>query len=164
MSETSNPASRYVIIGNGVAGTTTAETIRKADADAVITILADEPYPLYNRIALPRVLQRPPSPSGRSSARWPGTPSSASICAWRRPSPAWTPTAGWSSPPQTDTACPYDSLLIATGGRPNPLPAPGARLKGIYNFQYWDDAEAIRERMNSAKHSVASAAATSPTS
>src|SRR5207248_1736693 len=50
----------------------------------------------------------------------------------------------------------YDRLLIATGGRPNPLPAPGAtpELKGIYNFQYWDDAEAIRERINTSKHAV----------
>ena len=51
---------------------------------------------------------------------------------------------------------PYDRLLIATGGRPNPLPAPGATsdVKGIYNFQYWDDAAAIRERITTARHAV----------
>src|SRR5207237_857921 len=51
---------------------------------------------------------------------------------------------------------PYDRLLIATGGRPNPLPAPGATLDvhGINNFQYWDDAAAIRERMDTARHAV----------
>src|SRR5207248_3590845 len=51
---------------------------------------------------------------------------------------------------------PYDRLLIATGGRPNPLPAPGAtpEVKGIYNFQYWDDAAAIRERINTATRAV----------
>src|SRR5579859_8176489 len=51
---------------------------------------------------------------------------------------------------------PYERLLVATGGRPNPLPAPGASpdVHGIYNFQYWDDAAAIRERMNTARHAV----------
>ena len=27
-------------------------------------------------------------------------------------------------------------------------------MQGIYNFQYWDDAAAIRERINTAKHAV----------
>ena len=51
---------------------------------------------------------------------------------------------------------PYDRLLVATGGRPNPLPAPGAApdVKGIFNFQYWDEAAAIREYMNTAKQRV----------
>src|SRR5918911_1710027 len=49
---------RYVIVGNGIAGTGCAETIRKADPNARITIVAAEPYPLYNRIALPPYLKR----------------------------------------------------------------------------------------------------------
>src|SRR5262249_26927573 len=44
---------RFVIIGNGIAGTTAAEQIRKADADASIILITNEPYSLYNRIALP---------------------------------------------------------------------------------------------------------------
>ena len=47
---------RYVIIGNGFAGTTCAEQLRKIDAAASIIMFADEPYPLYNRIALPPML------------------------------------------------------------------------------------------------------------
>src|SRR5471032_762733 len=49
---------RYVIIGNGFAGTTCAEQLRKIDAAASITMFADEPYPLYNRIALPPLLRK----------------------------------------------------------------------------------------------------------
>ncbi len=47
----------YVIIGNGVAGTTAAETLRKNDPTCSIHLLTNEPYPLYNRVSLPRFLQ-----------------------------------------------------------------------------------------------------------
>jgi NAD(P)H-nitrite reductase large subunit len=48
---------RYVIIGNGVAGTSAAETLRKLDPSCSIHLLTNEPYPLYNRVSLPRFLQ-----------------------------------------------------------------------------------------------------------
>ncbi len=48
---------RYVIIGNGVAGTTAAETLRKLDPNSSIHLLTNEPYPLYNRVSLPHFLQ-----------------------------------------------------------------------------------------------------------
>ncbi len=48
---------RFVIVGNGVAGTTAAEHIRKTQPDSVVTLVAGEPYPLYNRVALPIFLK-----------------------------------------------------------------------------------------------------------
>src|SRR6059058_5617293 len=48
---------RYVILGNGIAGQTCAEDLRKADADASIVMVAAERHPLYNRVALPRYLR-----------------------------------------------------------------------------------------------------------
>ena len=46
----------YIIIGNGVAGTTAAEKIRENDGDAKIAIFTDEPVPYYTRIRLPDFL------------------------------------------------------------------------------------------------------------
>ncbi|MBW1763912.1 MAG: NAD(P)/FAD-dependent oxidoreductase, partial [Deltaproteobacteria bacterium] len=43
---------RYLIIGNGVAGTTAAENIRKQDKDGDITIITEEDLPFYSRIRL----------------------------------------------------------------------------------------------------------------
>jgi nitrite reductase (NADH) large subunit len=43
---------KYIIIGNGVAGTTAAANIRKIDHEGEITILSDEAYPFYSRIRL----------------------------------------------------------------------------------------------------------------
>jgi NAD(P)H-nitrite reductase large subunit len=49
---------RYVIVGNGFAGTTAAEQLRKHDPSCEITLFGDEPYTLYNRISLPPMLRR----------------------------------------------------------------------------------------------------------
>ena len=43
---------KYLIIGNGVAGTTAAENIRKEDKEGNITIVTDEDLPFYWRIQL----------------------------------------------------------------------------------------------------------------
>lgn len=43
---------KYLIIGNGVAGTTAAHNIRKIDSDGEITIVTEENTPYYSRIRL----------------------------------------------------------------------------------------------------------------
>ncbi len=48
---------RYVIVGNGFAGTTAAEQLRKHDSACEIVLFGDEPYTLYNRISLPPMLR-----------------------------------------------------------------------------------------------------------
>ena len=47
---------RYLIIGNGVAGTTAAENIRSNDAEGEITVVTNEDIPFYYRIRLPGYL------------------------------------------------------------------------------------------------------------
>ncbi len=47
---------KIIIIGNGVAGATAAEVIRKKNKDISISIYSDEPYPFYSRIKLPHFL------------------------------------------------------------------------------------------------------------
>jgi nitrite reductase (NADH) large subunit len=47
---------RYIIVGNGVAGTTAAEKIRENDGDGEIDIFTNESVPYYTRIRLPEFL------------------------------------------------------------------------------------------------------------
>ena len=47
---------KVIIIGNGVAGATAAEVIRKKNKDISISVYSDEPYPFYSRIKLPHFL------------------------------------------------------------------------------------------------------------
>lgn len=48
----------YLIIGNGIAGVTAAETIRAHDAVARIAIVDREPYPLYSKVLIPDFLKK----------------------------------------------------------------------------------------------------------
>ncbi len=145
---------RYVIIGNGVAGTTAADTLRKADASARITILADEPYPLYNRIALPRVLKQTTLPE-RTIIRQVAWHAQNDIDLRLETTVAAVDTAGKTLVTTAGEEFPYDKLLIASGGSPNHLRVPGAAgVGGIYNFQTLDDTKAILARTQSARAAV----------
>jgi NAD(P)H-nitrite reductase large subunit len=145
---------RYVIVGNGFAGTTAAEHLRKQDASASIALFADEPYTLYNRIALPPLLRKQVAKQKViiRDAAWHeknaidlhlGTAVDAIDTAGKV---AYAGGIGY----------PYDAILIATGGRPNRCDAPGADgAHNVYNFQYMDDTLAISEQLETAKSAVA---------
>jgi NAD(P)H-nitrite reductase large subunit len=144
-----------VIVGNGASGTYAAETIRKTDTEGEITLLTNEPYPLYNRVALPPFL-RDQAKREKVFLRTPEQHAEKGIKLLVN-----TPVVSVDTETRCATSAdgqifPYDRLLIATGGRPNLLPAPGAgpEVKGIFNFQYWDEAEAIRERINTSRETV----------
>ena len=146
---------RYLLIGNGASGTYAAETIRKTDTEGEITLVTNEPYPLYNRVALPPFL-RDQARREKVFLRTPEQHAQKGIKLLVN-----TPIVALDTEERVATAADgqtfhYHRLLLATGGRPNPLRVPGAGpdVQGIYNFQYWDDATAIRERINTAKHAV----------
>jgi NAD(P)H-nitrite reductase large subunit len=146
---------RYLIIGNGASGTYAAETIRKTDIEGEITLLTNEPYPLYNRVALPPFL-RDEAKREKVFLRTPEQHEQKGIKLLVNTPITSVNTAERCATTSDGQELAYDRLLIATGGRPNPLPAHGATpdVHGIFNFQYWDDAAAIRERMNTSKHAV----------
>jgi len=144
---------RYVIIGNGFAGTTCAEQLRKTDSAASITMFADEPYPLYNRIALPPLLRKQVS-EAKVIIR---------DLAWHEKHAIDlrlnTRVEAINHAERTVLAAgrewPYDALLVATGGRPNASSFPGAAGAGnVFNFQYMDDTKAISQALETAKSAV----------
>jgi NAD(P)H-nitrite reductase large subunit len=145
---------RYVIVGNGVAGTTAAETLRKNDASCRVTLLTDEPYPLYNRVALPPYIK------GRTARekvflRTVEQHRERGIDLRLETRVTAIDARERTVATQAGEQLPYDALLVATGGRPRHLQVEGAEgLGGIYNFQYFDDAQAIVERMRTARRGV----------
>ncbi len=138
---------RFVIIGNGAAGTYCAEQLRKDDATCRITLIDDEKYTLYNRVSLPRYLKgvlREERVYVRDQA-W-HDKLDIDLRLETRVTQVNFDEKALATDPGGDV--PYDRLLIATGGRPNPLRCPGAEGAGhLYNFQYFDETRAMVERI-----------------
>jgi len=144
---------RYVIVGNGFAGTTAAEQLRKHDPACTIALFTDEPYPLYNRIALPPMLRKQ-VPEAKVMIRDQAWHDNNNIDLHLRtrverivPEEKIVVAHGRSYP--------YDALLIATGGRPNPHPALEGEAANVLNFQYLDETRAISELLETSKTAVA---------
>jgi nitrite reductase (NADH) large subunit len=133
---------RYVIVGNGVAGTTAAEQIRKNDPDGKIILLTEEDLPFYSRIRLidylggdldeaGLVIRKPEWYAERRIELQTGIRVTAAD-AQRRV----VTTAGAG-----DIA--YDLLLLATGSHSFIPPIIGADLQGTFSLRTIADARAI---------------------
>jgi 3-phenylpropionate/trans-cinnamate dioxygenase ferredoxin reductase subunit len=142
---------RYVVIGNGIAGQTAAEELRKADGDASIVMLAAERHPLYNRVALPRYLRgqvRREKVLMRTVEDYANRNLEIHFETWA------TEIEPRSKVVHTNRGqeFPYDALLIATGGRPKPPPWPGSdEVSACLGFQTLDDTDAIIEKADASE-------------
>jgi NAD(P)H-nitrite reductase large subunit len=142
---------RYVVIGNGIAGQTCAEELRKADAEASIVMIAAERYPLYNRVALPRYLRgqvRREKVLMRTVEDYAARNLDIHFETWA------TEIDAQSKVVRTNRGqeFPYDALLIATGGRPKPPPWPGSdQVSACLGFQTLDDTDAIIEKADASE-------------
>lgn len=149
----SGSAKRYVIIGNGIAGTMCAETLRRKDSDCDITLITDEPYPLYNRVALPRYLKRD-VPEKTVRMRDLEQHEKLNIDLLLETRVVSVHDDEKTLVLHNGNELPFDKLLVATGGTPRPLPVSGAHADHVYHFQTLDDTKAIIERMKEAEHAV----------
>ena len=143
---------RYVIIGNGAAGATAAQTIRQHDSVGEITILTAEPYPMYSRPGLAYLLINEVT-SQQIMAR---------TLDWYE---EWGINLLLGKAVQLDVAVqrvlledgrslPYDRLLIATGARATPPPYPGADLDGVVYLDTLDGTEELIKKSRRARRAV----------
>ncbi len=142
---------RYVIIGNGIAGQTAAEELRKADADASIVMIAAERHPLYNRVALPRYLRgqvRREKVFMRTVEDYERQNLEIHFETWVTEIDAREKKVRTNRGQEFG----FDALLVATGGRPKPPPWPGADLvSDALGFQTLDDTDAIIEKADASQ-------------
>lgn len=146
-------AMRYVIIGNGIAGTTAAENLRKNDDDCHITLITNEPYPLYNRVALPPALKLK-TPESKLFMKTMEFHEQRRICFY--PSTVVTAVDLDKRTVVTNRGQEfvYDRLLIASGGRPNKIGVPGGESDGVCYFQLLDDTRDLLRRIPAARTAV----------
>ena len=142
---------RYVILGNGIAGQTAAEELRKADADASIVIVAAERHPLYNRVALPRYLRgqvRREKVFMRTVDDYAAKNIEIHFETWATEIEVREKVVRTNRGHELK----YDALLVATGGRPKPPPWSGAdHVATCLGFQTLDDTDAIIEKADASQ-------------
>lgn len=135
---------QYVIIGNGVAGTTAAANIRKFDSEGKIIIISDETYPFYSRIRLPELLSGAVDEKGLIIKKdtW---YAENRIDLVLNTVVTDIDVPGKRVISSDSSAIKYDRLLIATGGLSFVPPIPGADKKGVFTLRTLNDAIAIKE-------------------
>ncbi|TMD26154.1 MAG: NAD(P)/FAD-dependent oxidoreductase [Chloroflexi bacterium] len=142
---------RFVILGNGIAGQTCAEDLRKADSEASITIIAAEKHPLYNRVALPRYLRgqvRREKVFMRTAEQSAQQSIDIHFETWATEVDLGDKVVHTNRGQRFE----YDAILIATGGRPKPPPWPGsADVSACIGFQTLDDTDAIIEKADASQ-------------
>lgn len=134
---------RVVIIGNGAAGMTAADEIRRMSASCTVDIVAREKHQFYNRMGIARLLY------GRTAMA--GMALHASDWAEKKNVTIWLNTAATSIDRVahevtlgTGEKLPYDRLILAQGGSALMPPLPGADLPGCFVLRDAEDAMAIR--------------------
>jgi NAD(P)H-nitrite reductase large subunit len=138
----------YLIIGNGIAGVTAAEVLRAEDTASSITIVADDPFPIYYRPALKDYL------AGRVHEEK----------LWARPSTFYQQKRIRFVPGrviainalqhvvqlENGQQIGYHKLLLANGARPRRLSCPGLGLAGVTTLRTVADYQQVMRRLGSA--------------
>lgn len=132
----------HVIIGAGPAAVVAAETLRKADDSAQVTIVGDEPEPPYSRMALPYLLADAIKEAGTYLRKQPDHYATSRIEVVRdrvTKLDAGARRLNLAGGGSMD----YDKLLLATGSRPLVPPVPGIDLPGVHSCWTLEDARKI---------------------
>ncbi|WP_435197197.1 NAD(P)/FAD-dependent oxidoreductase [Natronomonas sp. EA1] len=146
-------ATSHVIIGDGIAGSSAAETIREADPDASVTVITDEGEALYNRILIKEF----------AKGKLPEAPISIHDEGWYEERDIDlklnTHVTGFDADAHEvytheGETIDYDKLLIATGGTPTQLPVEGSDAEGVHHFWTFQDARNIKEHAEQAEKGV----------
>jgi NAD(P)H-nitrite reductase large subunit len=133
---------KHVIIGNGPTGLVAAETLRRLQPDAEITLIGDEHEPPYSRMAIPYFLIGNITDQGTHLRKDPQHFQKHNLKLVVGRAVRVDPAAK-----QVDLAngqkLPYDKLLIATGSYPVRPPVPGMDLPNVHTCWTIADARAI---------------------
>ena len=132
----------YLIVGNGMAGTTAAENIRKRDKNGKITMVTDEDLPFYYRIRLNEYISGEIGEQDllAKRAHWYGDMNIDLKLNTRIAGAAPGEKAVYTS---DNVKLSYDSLLIATGSHSFIPPVKGSEKPGVFSLRHVRDARRI---------------------
>jgi NAD(P)H-nitrite reductase large subunit len=139
----------YVIIGDGIAGSSAAETLREEDPEADITVITDEGEALYNRILIKEFAKGklPEAPISIHEEDWYGE---RDIDLALNTYVTEIDPDGHVIHTHEGETHEYDKLLVATGGTPTQLPVDNSDADGIHHFWTFQDARNIADHAEDA--------------
>jgi 3-phenylpropionate/trans-cinnamate dioxygenase ferredoxin reductase subunit len=143
----------YVIIGDGVAGSSAAETLREEAPDADVTVVTDEGEALYNRILI-KEFAKGKLPEAPISIHQPEWYDERDIDLRLNTVVVDVDTGGNVLTTHEGEELAYDKLLVATGGTPQQLPVEGSDAEGVHHFWTFQDARAIKAHASEAESGV----------
>jgi NAD(P)H-nitrite reductase large subunit len=146
-------ATSHVILGDGIAGSSAAETIREQDPDAEITVVTEEGEALYNRILI-KEFAKGKLPEAPVSIHEPGWYEDRDIDLQLNTHVTTLDTGAKEVHTHDSGTIDYDKLLIATGGTPVQLPVENGDADGIHHFWTLPDARRIRQNAAEAETGV----------
>jgi NAD(P)H-nitrite reductase large subunit len=143
----------HVIIGDGIAGASAAETIREADPDASVTVITDEGEALYNRILI-KEFAKGKLPEAPISIHEPEWYDERDIDLQLNTHVTDIEPVAHEIHTHKGETYEYDKLLIATGGTPAQLPVENSDADGVHHFWTFQDARGIREHAEEADQGI----------
>ena len=148
----------YIIIGNGIAGVTAAEILRAEDSAADITVVADDPFPVYYRPALKDYL----AGRVREDKLWarPNSHYQTQRIRFLAERVVGIQAGQHSVQLQSGQQLGYSRLLLANGARANRLTCPGVNLPGVMTLRTVADYQEVVGRLGTVRRVVVSGSGT----
>jgi len=137
---------KVVIVGAGQGGGEAALRLRQGGFAGAITLLGEEPLAPYQRPPLSKKYLAGEWGQDRLLLREPEAYANENIALVLNAKAVWLDRAAKTVRTEGLRDIPYDALILATGSRARPLPAPGADLAGVHTLRTAADVDAIRER------------------
>jgi NADPH-dependent 2,4-dienoyl-CoA reductase/sulfur reductase-like enzyme/pSer/pThr/pTyr-binding forkhead associated (FHA) protein len=148
----------YLIVGNGIAGATAAEILRNEDSASEITVVADDPFPVYYRPALKDYL----AGKIREDNLW-ARP--ISFYQDRRMRFLTDRVVGIQTGQhivqlRSGQTLGYSRMLLAHGANASTLSCPGTNLVGVTTLRTVADYQNVLNRLTSARRIVVTGSGT----
>jgi len=146
---------QVVIIGNGVAGLTAADHVRRGHPECEIHLVGRENHSAYNRMAIAKLISTPAGMGGLQllPEQW---YAEQRVKAWLNTHAAAIDTAQQQVHLATGETLSYDRLILAQGSAAWVPPFPGFGVPGSFVLREADDAMAIRDDLqrHGGRHAV----------
>ena len=143
-----------VIVGGGLASARVVEEYRNAGGEAMITLLSADERPPYHRPPLSKGFLRGEVEADEVLVQ-PESFYEESVVDLRLGVEVdGVDTAARELSLAGGESIPYGTLVIASGARPQRLPAPGVDLGGVHYFRTLADADAVREAAAGARKAL----------